>query len=53
MLFQWVGNEVEIVRANTSACINMADALVLWIFETTKCLIGVDFLDYQFINVCR
>ena len=27
MLLQWIGNEVEIVHANTSACIAMVDAL--------------------------
>jgi hypothetical protein len=53
MLLQWVGNEVEIVHADTSACIAMVDAPVLCTYDTTKCLIGVDFSFYQFISVCK
>jgi hypothetical protein len=35
MLLQWVGDDVEQVYAGASACIAMADALVLWTYETT------------------
>jgi hypothetical protein len=52
MLLQWVGNEVETINADTSACIAMADAPLLWTYETTKRLTRVDFLDYHFISVC-
>jgi hypothetical protein len=54
MLLQWVGDEVEIVHTNTSACIVMADVPVLWTYETTRCLTRVDFqINYQFISLCR
>jgi hypothetical protein len=51
MLLQWVGDEVEKVHADASACIALADAPVLWTYETTMCLTGVDFSDYQFISI--
>jgi hypothetical protein len=51
MLIQCVGDDVEQVHADASACIAVADAPVLWTYETAKCLIGVDFSDYQFISI--
>jgi hypothetical protein len=51
MLLQWVGDDIEQVHADASACITMADAPVLWTYETTTCLIVVDFSDYQFISI--
>jgi hypothetical protein len=29
----------------------MADAPVLWTYETATCLTGVDFSDYEFISI--
>jgi hypothetical protein len=53
-LLQWVGNDIEQVHVDASACIAaVVDALVLWTYETTTCLIGVDFSDYQFISIDR
>jgi hypothetical protein len=51
MLLQWVGDDVEQVHTDASACIAVADAPVLWAYETATCLIGVDFSDYQFISI--
>jgi hypothetical protein len=51
MLLQWVGDDVEQVYADASACIAMVDAPLLWTYETATCLIGVDFSDYQFISI--
>ena len=51
MLIQWVGDDVEQVHADVSACIAVADAPVLWTYETATCLTGVDFSDYQFISI--
>jgi hypothetical protein len=53
MLIQWVGDEVEQVHADVSACIAMVDAPVLLTYETATCLTGVDFSDYQFISIDR
>jgi hypothetical protein len=38
MLLQWVGDDVEQVHADASACIIVADAPVLWTYETATCL---------------
>lgn len=43
ILLQWVGADVEIVQVDSSACIAIADAPMLWTYETTTCLTGVDF----------
>jgi hypothetical protein len=43
MLLQWVGDDVEKVHADASACIALADAPVLWTYATATCLTGVDF----------
>jgi hypothetical protein len=51
MLIQWVGDDIEQVHADVSACIAVADAPVLWTYETATCLTGVDFSDYQFISI--
>jgi hypothetical protein len=53
MLLLWVGGDVEQVHADASACIAVADAPVLWTYETATCLTGVDFCDYQFISIDR
>lgn len=53
MLIQWVGDNVEIVHVDASACIAMANAPVLCAYDSVKCLAGVEFSDYQFINVCE
>jgi hypothetical protein len=53
MLIQWVGDDVEQVHADVSACIAVADAPVLWTYETATCLTGVDFSNYQFISIDR
>jgi hypothetical protein len=51
MLLQWVGDDVEQVHADALARIAVANAPILWTYETATCLIGVDFFDYQFISI--
>jgi hypothetical protein len=51
MLLQWVGDGVEQVHADALACIVVADAHLLWTYEATTCLTGVDFSYYQFISI--
>jgi hypothetical protein len=51
MLIQWVGDDIEQVHTDVSVCIAVADAPVLWTYETATCLTGVDFFDYQFISI--
>jgi hypothetical protein len=51
MLIQCVGDDVKQVHADASACIAVADAPVLWTYETAKCLTGVDFSYYQLISI--
>jgi hypothetical protein len=53
MLLQLVGDDIEQVHVDASACIAVVDAHVLWTYETTTCLTGVDFSDYRFISIDR
>jgi hypothetical protein len=46
MLLQWVGHEVEKVHVDASTCIALANAPVLWTYETATCLMEVDFSNY-------
>jgi hypothetical protein len=38
MLLQWVGDDVEKIHVDASACIAIADAPVLWTNEAARCL---------------
>jgi hypothetical protein len=51
-LIQWVGNDIEVVHADTSACVAMADSSI-WTYEDVKCLSGLDLLDYDFLSVSK
>jgi hypothetical protein len=44
ILLQCVGDDVEKLHANASACIVVTDAPVLWTSETATCLTKVYFL---------
>jgi hypothetical protein len=46
MMLQWVGDDIEQVHADASACIAMVDAPILWTNENATCFTGVDFSDY-------
>jgi hypothetical protein len=43
-MLQWVGDDVEQVHDDASACIAMADVPMLFTYETATCLTIVDFL---------
>jgi hypothetical protein len=51
-LIQWVGDDIEVVHADTSACIAMADSSI-WTYEDVKCLSGLDLSDYVFVSVSK
>ena len=52
-LIQWIGDEVEIVHADTSACVALADAKVDWQHGNATCLTGLDLSDYDFLSVSK
>jgi hypothetical protein len=51
-LIQWVGDDIEVVHTDTSACIAMVDSSI-WTYEDVKCLSGLDLLDYDFLSVSK
>jgi hypothetical protein len=52
-LIQWIDDEVEVVHADTSAYIALADAMVDWQDGSTQCLSGKDLSDYDFFSVSK
>jgi hypothetical protein len=52
-LIQWVRDEIEMVHADSLACVAAADAPVIWTYDNAKCLTRVDLSDYQFLSVSK
>jgi hypothetical protein len=51
-LIQLVGEEVEIVHADVSACVAMTDSLY-WSHYNIKCLSGQDISDSDFVSASK
>jgi hypothetical protein len=49
-LIQWVGDKVEIVHGDASACIAVADSSTMDNYENLKCLTGLDLSDLELID---
>ncbi|XP_037489050.1 uncharacterized protein LOC119367715 [Triticum dicoccoides] len=52
-LIQWVDDDVEVVEADNSACIALAEAPVDWQHCEMSCLTGRDLSDYDYISIGR
>jgi hypothetical protein len=52
-LIQWIDDEVEVVHADVSAYIALADAAVDWQRGSTQCLSGKDLTGYGFLSICK
>jgi hypothetical protein len=50
MLIQWVGDEVEVIHGDNSACVAVADSHSIGINDDVKCLFGLDLSDYEFVS---
>jgi hypothetical protein len=51
-IIQWIGEEVEIVHADVSACIATNDSSS-WSHYNIKCLLGQDISDCDFVSVSK
>jgi hypothetical protein len=51
-LIQWVGDDIEVVHTDTSACVAMVDSSI-WTYEDVKCLSDLDLSDYDFLSVSK
>jgi hypothetical protein len=51
-LIHWVGDDVEVVHTDTSACVAMTYCSI-WTHEDVKCLSGFDLSDYNFLSVSK
>jgi hypothetical protein len=51
-LIQWVGDDIEVVHTDKSACVAMTDSSI-WTHEDVKCLSGLDLLDYDFHSMSK
>jgi hypothetical protein len=52
-LIQWVGDEVEIVHGDTSACVAVADSPSMDNHDNLKCLIGLDVSNLRLIDYTK
>ena len=52
-LVQWVDDEVEVIPADESACIALADSLVDWQHSSATCLSGHDLSGFDFLSATR
>jgi hypothetical protein len=48
-LIQWIDDEIEIVHTDAS----IADATADWQHGSTQCLLGKDFIDYDFLSTSK
>ena len=52
-LIQWVDDEVEVIHADNSACVALADASVDWNHPDVTCLTGRDLSEFDFLSATR
>jgi hypothetical protein len=52
-LIQWITDEVEIVHADASAYIALADATTDWQHGSAQCLSGKDLTCYDFLSISK
>jgi hypothetical protein len=51
-LIQWIGDDIKVIHADTSACVAMVDSSI-WTYEDVKCLPCLDLSDYYFLSVSK
>ena len=52
-MIQWVGDDIEVVHADTSAYIALADVVADWQHGGAPCLSGKDLTRYDFISITK
>jgi hypothetical protein len=52
-LIQWIDDEAEVVHADASAYIALADAMTDWQHGSAQCLLGKDLAGYDFLSVSK
>ena len=52
-LIQWVDDEVEVIHADNSACVALADASVDWQHPNATCLTGRDLSEFDFLSATK
>jgi hypothetical protein len=52
-LIQWIGDEVEVVRGDTSSFVGTADSELIGAHDHIKCLSGLDLTDYDLISCTK
>lgn len=50
-LIQWVGDEVELIEADNSACVALTEVPMEWQHGDMRCLTGRDLSEFDFISV--
>ena len=50
---QWIDDEVEVVHADNSACVALADSLLDWQHTNATCLTGRDLSNFDFLSATK
>ena len=50
---QWVDDEVEVIHADNSACVALANASVDWKHPNATCLTGRDMSEFDFLSATK
>jgi hypothetical protein len=53
LLIQWINDEIEVVHADTSGDIALADAMADWQHGSAQCLSGKDLTYYDFLRISK
>ena len=53
VLIQWNEDDVEVIRADTSAIVNRAGPKANWPYEEARCLSGTTLSDADFLSVSK
>jgi len=53
ILIQWIGDEIEVVRGDTSSFIATADSNTLGVHDDIKCLSGLDLSNFELISCTK
>ena len=52
-LVQWVDDKIEVIHADDSTCIALAESIVDWQHSNVTCLSGCDLSGFDFLSATR
>jgi hypothetical protein len=53
LLIKWIDDEIKVVHVDASTYITLADATTDWQHGSAQCLLGKDFIGYDFLSIMK